>query len=94
MKKKEQDFFCVPNIYIDKYMRLMSPYAFCCLTVILRNRHSVPGRYVEIPLFTFMKQTMIKDRRTIVKALKELKKLDLIEQNSRVGFCSQFRAKY
>ena len=91
MSKYIANAFQIPNAVVDDLMSRLSPNAFKCYVLIVRKTTSWGKSSDKISISQFQAIAGIKKRDTVISALAELEKLNLILPVKKAGLVNEFR---
>ncbi len=91
MSKYIANAFQIPNAVVDDLMSRLSPNAFKCYVLIVRKTTGWGKSSDKISISQFQAIAGIKKRDTVISALAELEKLNLILPVKKAGFVNEFR---
>ena len=91
MSKYIANAFQIPNAVVDDLMSRLSPNAFKCYVLIVRKTTGWGKSSDKISISQFQAIAGIKKRDTVISALAELEKLNLILPVKKAGLVNEFR---
>ena len=91
MSKYIANAFQIPNAVVDDLMSRLSPNAFKCYVLIVRKTTGWGKSSDKISISQFQVIAGIKKRDTVISALAELEKLNLILPVKKAGLVNEFR---
>ena len=91
MSKYIANAFQIPNAVVDDLMSRLSPNAFKCYVLIVRKTTGWGKSADKISISQFQAIAGIKKRDTVISALAELEKLNLILPVKKAGLVNEFR---
>ena len=91
MSKYIANAFQIPNAVVDDLMSRLSPNAFKCYVLIVRKTTNWGKSSDKISISQFQAIAGIKKRDTVISALAELEKLNLILPVKKAGLVNEFR---
>ena len=91
MSKYIANAFQIPNAVVDDLMSRLSPNAFKCYVLIVRKTTGWGKSSDKISISQFQAIAGIKKRDTVISALAELEKLNLIVPVKKAGLVNEFR---
>ena len=91
MSKYIANAFQLPNAVVDDLMSRLSPNAFKCYVLIVRKTTGWGKSSDKISISQFQAIAGIKKRDTVISALAELEKLNLILPVKKAGLVNEFR---
>ena len=91
MSKYIANAFQIPNAVVDDLMSRLSPNAFKCYVLIVRKTTGWGKSSDKISISQFQAIAGIKKRDTVISALAELAKLNLILPVKKAGLVNEFR---
>ena len=91
MSKYIPNAFQIPNAVVDDLMSRLSPNAFKCYVLIVRKTTGWGKSSDKISISQFQAIAGIKKRDTVISALAELEKLNLILPVKKAGLVNEFR---
>ena len=91
MSKYIANAFQIPNAVVDDLMSRLSPNAFKCYVLIVRKTTGWGKSSDKISISQFQAIAGIKKRDTVISALAELEKLNLILPVKKSGLVNEFR---
>ena len=91
MSKYIANAFQIPNAVVDDLMSRLSPNAFKCYVLIVRKTTGWGKSTDKISISQFQAIAGIKKRDTVISALAELEKLNLILPVKKAGLVNEFR---
>ena len=91
MSKYIANAFQIPNAVVDDLMSRLSPNAFKCYVLIVRKTTGWGKSSDKISVSQFQAIAGIKKRDTVISALAELEKLNLILPVKKAGLVNEFR---
>ena len=91
MSKYIANAFQIPNAVVDDLMSRLSPIAFKCYVLIVRKTPGWGKSSDKISISQFQAIAGIKKRDTVISALAELEKLNLILPVKKAGLVNEFR---
>ena len=91
MSKYIANAFQIPNAVVDDLMSRLSPNAFKCYVLIVRKTTGWGKSSDKISISQFQAIAGIKKRDTVIYALAELEKLNLILPVKKAGLVNEFR---
>ena len=91
MSKYIANAFQIPNAVVDDLMSILSPNAFKCYVLIVRKTTGWGKSSDKISISQFQAIAGIKKRDTVISALAELEKLNLILPVKKAGLVNEFR---
>lgn len=91
MSKYIANAFQIPNAVVDDLMSRLSPNAFKCYVLIVRKTIGWGKSSDKISISQFQAIAGIKKRDTVISALAELEKLNLILPVKKAGLVNEFR---
>ena len=91
MSKYIANAFQIPNAVVDDLMSRLSPNAFKCYVLIVRKTTGWGKSSDKISISQFQAIAVIKKRDTVISALAELEKLNLILPVKKAGLVNEFR---
>ena len=91
MSKYIANAFQIPNAVVDDLMSRLSPNAFKCYVLIVRKTTGWGKSSDKISISQFQAIAGIKKRDTVISALAELVKLNLILPVKKAGLVNEFR---
>ena len=91
MSKYIANAFQIPNAVVDDLMSRLSPNAFKCYVLIVRKTTGWGKSSDKISISQFQAIAGIKKRDTVISALAELERLNLILPVKKAGLVNEFR---